>query len=181
MANQLTRYATVATVDTAGEGYFFGISINFINPTGGVAIGSNDETRVYQFVLPFRVVVRKIITEVTIGGVAGKFYGVGLYDVNGTRVVTTGAIDAEAVAITTTTITAVTLEPGVYFQAQTSDDNATQFRRFPAVGEPLALINETGALIGTAANTSTAGVLPATLGTITKSTTRVAIVAVFSP
>ena len=180
MANQLTRYATVATVDTAGEGYFVGVAIGPVASSAGVMSSGVTETRVFPFVLPFKATIRNITTEVTTGGAAGKKYSVGLYDADKNQVLTSGTIDAEAIAVTTTSITAVTLEPGVYWQAQTTDDNATQFRRILSDLSPFTLINDATDVIGLA-NASSAGVLPATLGTITGSTGRLPMYVIFSP
>jgi hypothetical protein len=168
-------------VDTAGEGYFVGISLYLALSGAGVATNGTTETRVFQFVLPFRAVVRNITTEVTTGGASGKKYGVGLYDIGGNRLLHTGALDAEAVARNVTSITAVTLEPGVYYQAQTTDDSNTQFRRLMTELGGIILLKDTGALVGLAANTSSAGVLPATLGTVTANSDRLPIYSIFSP
>ena len=92
MANQLTRYATVATVDTAAQGYFVGLEVFAGEGSSGTILIGVNETRVYQFVLPFRAVVRNITTEVTTGGAAGKKYGAGLYDASKNRLLHTGAL-----------------------------------------------------------------------------------------
>ena len=184
MANQLTRYATVATVDTADQGYFFGVFIQ--HPTnvssGATFVSVADQVDVFQFVLPFRVVVGNIVTEITGAGGAGKKYSVGLYSADGnTLLVHTGALAADATGILKTAISpTVTLEPGVYFFAQTTDDGATTATRINVDAFAFDLLNEgSSTRFGNAANTSSAGVLPATLGTITPPASRNPIVAVF--
>ena len=182
MANQLTRYATVATVDTAGEGYFYGLTVAVSDGSGGLIISTVDDVYVWQFVLPFRQVVRQITSRVTTGGGASKLYGVGLYDIDGTRVVTTGALDANTTQINTTAITAVTLEPGVYWSAQTSDSATTQLLTFVFGSVETNILNDSGAIIvGKGANGSSAGVLPATLGAVSAATARLPATVLYLP
>jgi hypothetical protein len=128
-----------------------------------------DQTRVYQFVLPFRVTVGNIVSRVTTGGGAGKLYGIGLYNAAGSLVLETGALDANTVAISKTAITPVTLDPGPYFFAWTSDSTSTALSAFSVtVGGAADAILNAGAVekVGTAA-ASSAGVLPASMGTVT--------------
>ena len=181
MANQLTRYATVASVDTAGQGYFFGYSVYTMAGSTGPLVNTIDKLRVFSFVLPFRAVVGNIATEVTTGGGPGKKYGVGLYDTNKNLILETGALDANTTQVNSTSITSVTLEPGHYYLAQTSDSTSTATRIIADPGANKALINVDVAQIGVAANSAGApGVLPATLGTITASTARSCCATVFS-
>lgn len=155
----------VATVDTAGEGWFFGAVVHmypqFAN--GGIFSGI-EQTNTWQFVLPFRASVKTIVTEVTSGGGAGKKYGVGLYDVTKNLILETGALDGNTVQINVTTITQVILEPGIYWYAVTGDSTSIQLKRFDP--ENTLLHGIATPRQGTATNGS-AGVLPATLGTIT--------------
>ncbi len=164
MANQLTRYATVATVDTAGEGLFYAVTIHAPRP-GVNTVGTIDQVRVHQFVLPFRATINRIMTEVTTGGGAGKKYGVGLYDVAKNLLVETGALDANTVQANETTVTQITFEPGVYWIASTSDSASTQLRI--ANSETVFKHLMTTVRMGTAANAAgSPGVLPSTLGAI---------------
>ena len=169
MANQLTRYATVATVDTAGEGGFLG-GIIYPNSAalGTETLGSANDVHVYQFVLPFRAVIRTIGFEVFTLEV-GKLAGFGLYDVNGNRLVHTGAVSTTTTGRKFTSVTAVTVEPGVYFLAWTAD--GTTFAYITQLNVSTGTLgnfwNQSATRIGVAANPSVAGVLPATLGAIT--------------
>ncbi len=186
MANQLTRYATVATVDTAGEGYFIGVGIYApASLTGtGTIVSANDEVQVFQFVLPFRVVVRNIVTSVVTQAGAGKKYGVGLYDVDKNLVLETGAIAGDGGTVKNkTSITAVTLEPGVYYHAQTTDDAATlKMLGYSFSAAPQDVLNEqTEKRWAKATNTASAGVLPATLGDLTNVATRSPVFTSYEP
>ncbi len=184
MAGRLPRVtgATGAVTDT-DIGYFVGVVINPYNPSGvGVIVTGVDQCRCVQFVLPFRAVVNQITTEVTTGGGASKKYGVGIYDRDSNLLVETGALDANTTQVNNTSVTATTLEPGVYFLAWTADTTTVQLRSLIFNTAIVANINSpaTAKKIGTAANNGTNGVLPATLGTITAAIIN-SPYAVFSP
>jgi hypothetical protein len=185
MANQYTRYATIATVDTAGEGYFIGVGIQAFDSLTATStiVSANDQVRVFQFVLPFRAVVRNIVSQVGgTPGAGGSKYGMGLYDVDKNLLLETGALAADASGRIRTTITAVTLEPGVYFFAQTVDDSTATFLALNVAASPFDALNEgTTKRVGSTANAASAGVLPATLGVITASTTRKPAFVLFEP
>ena len=166
MANQLTRYATVATVDTAGEGGFFGV-FPFGGSGGvGVVLGAANRVRVQQFVLPFREIIRNIVFEITTLSVGG-LCSVGLYDVGKNLLVHSGAISTTLAEFKNTAVTAVTVEPGIYYLAWTGDNNTFILRTFASGDAAMNALRQNGTRVGRAANSSTAGVLPATLGTIT--------------
>lgn len=183
MSGRLPRLSgAVAMVDTPGEGYLFGVSITLEDYGAGTIINAIDQVIVWQFVLPFRAVVRQITSEITTGGGASKLYGVGLYDISRNRLLHTGALDANTIQRLTTAITAVTLEPGIYWLAQTSDSISTAMRTIEWGSVELALLNDSGVIrTGKAANASAAGVLPATLGIITAATVKKPAAVLFLP
>ena len=156
----------VAVVDTAGEGGFFGI---IVHPQGGGAAGVPftilNKTFCCHMVLPFRSVVAKARSQVTTLQV-GKFYGFGLYDMNGDLVVRTAAQSSTTTGIkTTSTSETVTVEPGPYWFCWSSDDTGIQVIRLNL--DAILASDALGQLLFSAANDSVAGVLPATLGTLT--------------
>lgn len=159
-----------ATVDTADQGFFWGVNINhpIVTTTSAAVLGSNDQVKVKQFVLPFRVVVGLISFDVTTLEAATNG-GLGLYDAGGSLVVETGAIDVSSTGIQQITISPTsTLEPGVYFLAYTADGTTARFRGINTGSNTDNLLNAGSvAKAGRAANSSSSGVLPATLGTIT--------------
>ena len=183
MANQYTRYATVATVDTAGEGYVVLPTIFIPGDlgAGGLGFSGTNQTWAWQLVLPYRITFSKMVTEVTVGGAATKKYGVGIYDKDKNLIIETGAIDAEAVAITSTTVTTTTLEPGTYYSAQTCDDAATQFLVTTGGAQEVFDVLNKNANRGGLATAGSAGVLPATLGTITPNASRRALIIILEP
>ncbi|KKL86480.1 hypothetical protein LCGC14_1944300 [marine sediment metagenome] len=183
MAGRLPRVTgATGVVDTADLGYFFGYTVtDSVTTAGTVFVSTNNQVRAFLFVLPFREIVRRITITIT-NSIASSLVGVGIYDKDGNRLLHSGAIDSSSAAVISTTITAVTLEPGVYYFAQTTNDTTVQARIWSAVNVTGPILNEgTLKLVGSAANSSSSGVLPATLGTITAATTRNPMVAVFQP
>ena len=174
----------VAVVDTADQGYFCGGIV-----TASLALGVQEVTNIadrvhlFGFVLPFRAVVRKVATEVTTLE-AASLYSVGIYNADGTSLlVDSGTFNGATTGIKQNTVTAVTLEPGPYLFAQTANTTTTLVVRIFAVGTALqGLVNGTDiTTFSIAANTSSAGVLPATTGALTRNTDRQLTAAIFAP
>ena len=183
MANQLTRYATVATVDTADQGYFCGGVVYIFALGAQEPVDIADQVRVHAFVLPFRATVTKVVTETTILE-ASSLYSVGIYNADGTTLlIDSGTFNGASTGIKQNTITAVTLEPGPYLFAQTANTTTTLVVRIFSIGSTIgALLNGTGITsVATCANSSSAGVLPATTGALTRNSARQVTAAVFAP
>lgn len=142
--------------------------------TGGVTISaSNNQVCFCKFFLPFQATISKIVIDVTTAQ-ASSHAGIGIYDITGNiKLVDSGAISTAASNTVTTTITTVTLPPGSYILAWTTDNNTVQCTG-SAMGNLPRLIGGTGGAaftgFGTAANASAGGVLPATLGALSTST-----------
>ena len=172
--------ANVLTVDTAGEGYFFG---GFVYPASNVnstIVAGGGQIIVMQFVLPFRANFNRAVTRLKTVGGAGTKYGVALYNAAKELIVESGALDANTLAINNTTIALTRLEPGVYWFAQTSDSitaNCTAFNQGEAIN---MLTNLDTARQGRATTTApTPGTFPATLGAIVTTTARNPVVTLF--
>jgi hypothetical protein len=165
-----------AQIDTVGMGGFFGGTVNPATATTTTSALTANQVRVMQFVLPFACTVRKVVSEITTLSVGG-FYGVGLYDAAGNRVVTTGAQSTTNTGIFSVTLsTPVTLVPGVYYSAWTGDNTTVILRALTTGQTSETYMRTNAARNGSAANASAAGVLPATLGTITSTAYNVAAV-----
>ena len=127
---------------------------------------------VYKFTLPIAFTISKITTQCldNLGGSATF----GIYSAAGAKLVDGGSFPNLTASIVTNTITPVTLPAGVYWHAQaaTTADNA-HFPGFVIDGSSIENLNiipfylKNSVKIGTAANPLAAGVLPATLGTVT--------------
>lgn len=109
-------------------------------------------------------------------GEAGKFCSVGIYNSSGSRVVTSGALDASSSQNLTASFTNINLPAGFYYVAWTCNHATPNFFGVAFLGSatfggvrsfqnslsvPLLITT------GTAANSSVAGVLPVTLGALT--------------
>lgn len=156
-------------IGTPGQGYFFGGTF-FMPPRTPISVAWNvaNEVRVWQMVIPIPVTVRKCAVRVGTLSAGGKF-GCGIYDKSGNRL-WWGTISTAATGDILTTVTGgdVDLPPDIYYFAWTNDNNVAAFQNFQDNVIPNAIANVTGAKVfGSAANPSVAGVLPATLGTIT--------------
>lgn len=172
---------SLATVDTAGEGYFFGGHVYPQVTTGSnPVVNGIDQVQTLQFVLPYRVTFNRVVTRVKVVGGAGKLYGVALYNAAKELIVESGALDANTIAINNTTIDLTLLEPGVYWFAQTSDSTSTACTTF----NESEVLTITAAIDtprqGPATNTAPApGTFPATLGPTLGGTVRFPVVALF--
>lgn len=135
--------------------------------TTSIMAGLSNQVRVARIFLPCRTTIRRIVFEVTTAS-AGGFCSVGIYSADGnTRLLHTGAVATDTTGVKNISITPVTLDPGVYWLAWTADNTIAQ-ARFLTLGTNAATIENTvAARRGSAANASSAGVLPTTLGTIT--------------
>jgi hypothetical protein len=175
----LSGTPTLPTFSTANQGIFWGPGI--VSPTGlGVSnyespVASANTVQAYQFVLLFTITISHI-TFAYYPGVIGNHVGFGIYSADGT----TKLVDTGAVAFTsntggsqTTTISPVTLSPGVYWFAQTGDTTAAILVASPSSAPTTdynyyywnnASVHPKSIVAG---NASTGGALPSSLGTLT--------------
>ena len=158
-----------ATVDTVDLGF---LSSSIMH--GGQAmvnaalIAGANEVRATQFVLLFRITIGQLSFHVTTLDV-GKFVGTGIYSADrNTLLLESGGVSTTTTGVKVTALgTPVTLEPGIYWQADTTDSTVVQMRKVSMTSMDSLLNSQTLEKMGIAANTSTAGALPATLGAIT--------------
>lgn len=164
-----------ASFSTAGQGYFWGPGIflplsMFPHTSGGSWSPANNQVSVIQFTLAVTFQVSKITMNV-IGNALGKFAGFGIYSADGsTKLVDSAPMSLNALGLVTSTIGSVLLPPGTYFYAQTSDSTtATINVSISFSSSDAGFMNANGAAprYAVAANTSSAGQLPATLGALT--------------
>lgn len=142
---------------------------NFYNATTGL-ISSANQVRVARLYLPMRLTVASIHFHISTA-FAGGLCSVGVYSDDGTTLlIDSGAKSTTATGVVSTTLAAtVTLGPGWYWVAYTCDNATSAISGTPASANPSAVLNAGTGQVGAAANASAAGVLPATLGTVTSS------------
>ena len=127
-----------------------------------------NELWAWEFTLSYTVVVSTITTRVSIVAAAGKKGNLGLYDASGAKLAETGLFAVDAVANVSKSIgTTLTLNPGTYFHAFTSDGAPQMLATAGLV--PDVILNHSRVRIGQGANT-VAAALPTSLGTLTAGT-----------
>lgn len=164
----------LTTTNTSGLGFALpgGGGIPIVGDTSAALVGSADEVRVVLFYAPMRVTVDRIgVNGVTNG--SGNSAGFGIYTADGnTKVCDSGAISTTSWsgAAAYTLSGSCTFGPGYYYYAWTANNTTPTIRSGSAFTNYFAPLNVgTGTVLGTAANASSGGVLPSTLGTLTDS------------
>lgn len=167
---------------TAGQGYFLGGGFDIGDTlTGGTTIAANT-VRAVQFVLPFKITIRTVSARASAAGGAGTLFAVGIYDVNGNKLIDSGTFNGNNIATRqSNAIAAVTLNPGVYFYAWTATSAAIAVAAFIVNMNPNTEVTGFGVGPFIANNGSAAGVLPATLGGISGYVATNVWIALFQP
>lgn len=178
----------VANVVTATQGHFFGQGVwdntvsgtaTIISPTGA------NNVLVFEFILPFRTTVRKVVftngTTVTAAATASF----GIYDRAGNLLIDSGAFSTAVASLTVSNTlgAAVTLDAGVYYFAQActnATNNAAGQIMYPSAAIILFTKN-VAARCGLATNAYNGTALPATLGAIAGFTNRGPVAVLFEP
>ncbi len=164
-------------IDTADRGYFFAVTVQAPETSGATTTFGANVHRVWQFVLPFAVTTNQISFEVTAASGAATSLGLGLWDTAcGTLLANSGVMtaggtpDINTTGIKTKTLAGgpVTLNPGVYWLAMTTDSTALTLRSTGLPSQAINLINaQTNKKFAQAANNGTTGAFPASCGAVT--------------
>lgn len=174
---------STADVSTAGQGYFWypPYSDTIINTTVATEVFSANACRAAQFVLPYRLVFTKASCNV-VATANGQNYFFGIYDVLGTTLLRQITVPLTAsTGVYNITVASTTLVAGVYWFLW-SCDSATP--TVTSAGNNSAnsvnIFNGVVAHIGNSNQSTSGGVLPATIGTITGASVRNPVV-LFQP
>lgn len=164
-------------INTANQGYFFGVSIRVPETTGATTAFAANEHRVWQFVLPFAVTVNQITFEVVATSGAARSLSLGLWDASCASLVLSsgvmaagGSPDINVAGIKAKTVSGgpVTLNAGAYWVAMTTDSTTLTLRSFALPSTVINLLNNgTTKLFAQAGNAGSAGAFPASCGTLT--------------
>jgi len=161
-------------LNTTGQGGMWAVSIAMPRALGAFpVVNAANEVRVFQFVLPYKVIIGRVSVLIFTGSPATG--DVGIYDINGNRLLYTGGFSTASSGPLSTPVVGgpITLNPGFYYFAQTNSSiqplwivsgglSGTQDSQLVRV------FNASGTKgIGLAANSAAGGVLPGTLGVIT--------------
>ncbi|HTD23739.1 MAG TPA: hypothetical protein VK738_13860 [Terriglobales bacterium] len=174
-SGQLLTADQILPLNSSGVGGFWPVSIAMPSnyQSGGNMVNNSNDVWVYQFFLPFKVQIGKVSYRIA-NGVAASTGDLGIFDIFGNRLAYTGGFTTANSNTTSTTSllgSPITLNAGFYYFAQTNSSNIVTIVAANIAGGPGSIVISGGSKTwGTAANASSGGVLPATLGTITSST-----------
>jgi hypothetical protein len=148
---------------------FWGVGVldNITTVAIAPAASPANDVCLYEFILPFDIVVNQVTTESQTARLASH-YSIGLYDaVDGTLILDSGPISTAVVQVNVTTLGApVELAKGIYVFAQTTDDILTRNTSMGHDDNQLPILNKAYRRRGLANNVSVAGQLPTTTGGI---------------
>ena len=162
---------------TSGIGGFYGAGIPMMSglyqvPTlSGVSPSTTaNQVSVFQFQLLQPFTIRTVSVYVTVGD-SNEHANFGIYSITGAKLLDSGAMNtnSSAEAVSVTLGTPVALPAGSYYFAQSTDHTAVAVTGYQVGSAGLeGAINAIGTVkVGQAAHSTSAGVMPATLGTIT--------------
>lgn len=151
----------------ANPGYYMFPTSMPAGEEGNTVIASANQVRVIRYYLPYSATVDRIVFNVETA-VGGSTCGVGIYNAAGTTLLVDGSGQSCASTGVKNVDVNVTLGPGFFLVAYTSSSATVAILTQDAVIDTwYDVFNATVVQSGTAANAATAGVLPATTGTLT--------------
>ena len=154
---------------TANQQYLLPTPVyNYITVT--VDFGANDTVYVFPINIPYDMPITDFSFEIgSPGAGGGKKLGVGIYSLDGntkimdvTYTTTPGGTGMQTQSLASQEY----LRKGNYLLAWSTDDNSLKLGGFDSINLLNSLQNGANTYIGSAANSSASGVLPATLGVI---------------
>jgi hypothetical protein len=170
----------IADVETAGQGFLISSNIMIPSLFGATATAVNlvalaNQVYAVQFVLPFKIKMTKA-SFIDAASASGAHLSFGIYDAAGTtKLVDTGVFTSSAVfAGNTLTFGSVTLNPGIYWFAWTTDNSGKNLEgiQFNSTAQFFSqFFNFVHPHYALAGNASTTGSLPSSLGTLTAQNT----------
>jgi len=171
------KWLTLPAFTTAGYAGFLGAGL----PTTAVygqsitpaTVGTTaNQLNVIEFYLQTAFTIRTVSCYVDTA-VASSTANFGIYSSLGAKLVDSGAMSTATTGTVTVTLgTAVVLAPGVYYFAQSATSTSVQVAGIAFESAALVgMLNSRGSVkVGQAANATSAGVMPSTLGTISADT-----------
>ena len=161
-------YQTTAAVQfpTPGSGTWFWNMFGLTFPQDGASIALGTSNWFYTNIVPYALVV-STITLYTQPGFSGNAY-VGVYDITGTKkLIDSGAIQCSAGGgAKTITITPVTIPAGMFIVTVCADGTGLSLNGTSPSSNLVYIFSQNKTRMGTAQNTVSGGVLPASLGTL---------------
>jgi hypothetical protein len=141
--------------------------------TSGIPGNSANQLHVWQFCLEATFTLSALSYNVQGAGAAGSHVSFGIYNAaTGAKIFDSGALAVSATGTFVVTFASVTLVGGVSYYMAQSTDNTSPACTLLALGQNSAaainLLSANGSVkVGSAANPTVGGTMPATLGTLT--------------
>ena len=162
--------ADVETVNlsTPGAGYVFlpSIAIPNLASSNTPITGTANQILVVQFVLPTPITARRLTANISVAAAGQKFF-IGVYSTAGKKLLQ-ASLSCGALNATTATLTSpVALPAGTYFYAYGVSNTTCAATATPIALGIANMLQKNSIRLATSSNAVSAGVLPATLGTLT--------------
>ena len=162
----------VASSSVASQDYYL-LPMGMIGITNGANAGTTTSgtVRCGQFTLDRTVVFTRVSINVVTTSNTNHEY-IAIYNAAGTSLLMQATFTLGAgTGVLTQTVTQVTLPPGIYWLARSTDNATSVLAGIPTVQAPGTNLLNGGSIprYGTASTTQTGGVMPANLGTVTGS------------
>jgi hypothetical protein len=164
-------------VGTVDQGYFFPVTIQAPQSSGATNTFGANNVRVWQYVLPFAVTVNQMSFEVVATSGTGTSLGLGIWDASCSNLVLNSGVmtagggpDINVAGVKTKTISGgpVTLNPGVYWLAMTTDSTSLTLRSTSLPSQAISMLNaQTNKKFAQGGNNGSAGAFPASCGSLT--------------
>ena len=155
-------------LSTPGAGYVFlpSIAIPNLASSNTPITGTANQILVVQFVLPTPITARRLTANISVAAAGQKFF-IGVYSTAGKKLLQ-ASLSCGALNATTATLTSpVALPAGTYFYAYGVSNTACAATATPIAVGIANMLQKNSIRLATSSNAVSAGVLPATLGTLT--------------
>jgi hypothetical protein len=143
-----------------------------INPlsagTNEVLESTADQVKVIQVVVPYKITVGHITADVSAVS-SGQTFNIGVYTAGGAKLIDSGSMSCTSTGAVTSAITAVVLQPGVYYYAYAATSTACGLNGSGNSSQVWTNANSGAARSAVATYALASGLLPSSLGSLTAS------------
>jgi len=164
------------TFSTGGQGGFIGPNLGDLFPyysvpttfvTANAVSTTINQITAFQFKLTYSITISRVSIIIRTPQSTSSV-NFGIYSAAGAKLLDSGALNSTSSGAVHNTITPVTLTPGIYFFAQSSSVTGVFVDGLqPTTQANTNMLNALSVKVGQAANSTSAGVMPATLGVLT--------------
>ena len=173
MIRKLVWIALLAPTLAAGQAFWGGSYIRPTNITPQFPGGAAQVVACVSTTIPIKTTVNRVAVQVTTLGSPGNS-DVGLYSTNGTMIANVNGFPTTAIGTFNYPLVGapITLNPGVYYSCACAGNTTARVAALTFVSTVINTIeNQAGSNMVTAATPCSLAILPASLGTLTATTT----------